>query len=150
MKIIKNSIYYIVLLFFFLLLVASLSYGKKQNVTAKIEGEIVAIFNEPQPDERDIPEILKVPYVAKIKVLKIIKSNENDSIFLIERRLQNNKPIPINEIRFENHDLKKDFKEGDRFIARLYLKELEYHHYGYKITFVLTVLEKKQWWKFWK
>ena len=137
-KIYENPISCIVLLctFFFLVaILANLSYGMIISATAKIEGEIIAFFDEPQPDEKDIPEILKVPYVAKIKVLRIIRSKENHSIYEIERKLKNNRQIPISKIQFKNPDWEKDLKEGDRFIGRLHLNATEYHHYGYKTAF---------------
>ena len=115
---------------------------------SKIKGAIIALYENPQPDERDVPEELKVPYIAKIQIKRIIHSKENYEMHEIKRYL--NKQIPISNISFKTSSLKNGIKESEDFIGYLYLNNIEYHTFGYKTKFNLMIINQKKWWEFWK
>lgn len=133
----KNIIVSFFAIFFFIL---NTSLAMKITACAKIEGILILLSDKSIPNERDIPEVLKVPYLAKIKIKRIIPSKENYDVHEFDNYLS--KPVLISVITFRDPLLKKKIKEGDSFTGYLYLNSLEYHHYGYKTEFSLEIQDR--------
>jgi hypothetical protein len=50
---------------------------QQADVSAEVAGEMILIFNHPQPDWRDLPAALHTPYVASVRITNVFASSED-------------------------------------------------------------------------
>jgi hypothetical protein len=123
----------------FLLLSSSLSALIIYEI-AKVECKIIVLYEEYVPDDKDKPEILQVPYIAEGEIIRIIPDQHNLEV----NKIADLRDIRINAINISDPALKEKLKAGIVVIGYLHYHIVEYHHYGYKTSISIDIIEIKE------
>jgi hypothetical protein len=104
---------------------------------AVIEAKVLFISDTYIPDESDVSEVLKVPYIAEIEITGIIEGDTTFGCGIIKRLTGSR--VRINGISYMNPLLEEALREGDEIVCYITYFSKEYHQYGYRTSINITV-----------